>query len=155
MPLGILGWQHNKPFNQAVNSWRSTFFPKKDQEQEFEFPVNCVSTFKFRIRRSPVFGEIGLPQGGPSISLPPSLQPLIKYQGLQLSEPELIFSNKAGTGPVKGPHPIRGVVENRPYDYPLTAHGIATTLRIGVICPAAEVTSLRAYLQHIHQPGRH
>jgi hypothetical protein len=149
--LSILGWQHNKPFNQAVNSWRTTFFPKKDQEQEFEFPANCGSTFKFRVRRSPVFGEIGLPQGGPSISLPPTLQPLIKYQGLQLSEPELIFSNKAGSGPVKGPHPIRGIVENRPYDYPLTAHGIATTLRIGVICPAAEASTLRSYVQHIHQ----
>ena len=30
--LGILGWQHNKPFNQAVNSWRTLVFPK-DQEQ--------------------------------------------------------------------------------------------------------------------------
>jgi hypothetical protein len=149
--MGILGWQHNKQFNRAVNDWRTTFFPGKEPEREFEFPTNCGSTFKFRVRRSPVFGQIGLAQGGSSLSLPPTLQPLVKYQGLQLSEPQLVFSNKAGSGPVKGPHPIRGIVENRPYDYSLTAHGIATALRIGVVCPAAEVGALRAYLQRIHQ----
>ena len=25
--MGILGWQHNKQFNRAVNDWRTTFFP--------------------------------------------------------------------------------------------------------------------------------
>ena len=148
--LGILGWQHNKPFNQAVNNWRTLFFPK-DQETAFEFPGRCGSTFKFRVRRSPVFGEIGLPQGGPPVRVLASLQPLLKYQGLQLPEPQLVFSNRAGTGPAKGPHPIRGIVENRPYDYPLTSRGVATTLRIGVICPAAEGGRLHTYLQHIHR----
>ena len=98
-----------------------------------------------------MFGEIGLPQGGPSVSVPAKLQPLLKYHGLQLSEPQLVFSNKAGTGPAKGPHPIRGIVENRPYDYPLTSHGMATTLRVGVICPAAESARLLTYVQRIHQ----
>ncbi|WGJ13888.1 SIR2 family protein [Methylocapsa sp. D3K7] len=149
--LSILGWQHNKPFNQVVNNWRTLLFQKDQETTIFEFPHNCGSTFKFKIRRSPAFGEIGLPHGGSSVNVPAKLQPLLKYQGLQLSEPQLVFSNKAGTGPVKGPHPIRGIVENRPYDYPLTAHGMATTLRVGVICPASEAGALHAYLQKIHQ----
>jgi hypothetical protein len=149
--LGILGWQHNKPFNQVVNNWRTQLFQKDQETTIFESPHNCGSTFKFKVRRSPVFGEIGLPHGGPSVSVPAKLQPLLKYQGLQLSEPQLVFSNKAGTGPVKGSHPIRGIVENRPYDYPLTAHGMSTSLRVGVICPASEAGALHTYLQKIHQ----
>jgi hypothetical protein len=104
---GILGYQHNRPFNRAIMDWRSILFPT-NREAVYEFPHACGSTFRFKIRRSPVFGEIGLPLGGKITPIPPALQPLIKYQGLQLSEPELVFSNKAGTGLVRSPHPIRG-----------------------------------------------
>ena len=149
--LGILGYQHNKPFNQAVNRWRELLFPK-GQEAAFEFPRDCGSTFKFKVRRSPVFGEIGLPQGGVATSTSSKLQPLLKYRGLQLPEPQLVFSNKGGTGTVKSAHPIRGILENRPYDYPLTARGLATSLRVGVVCPAAETQMLRGYLHKVNQP---
>jgi hypothetical protein len=148
--LGILGYQHNKPFNQAVNIWRTRLLPK-GQHAVYEFPPNCGSTFKFTIQRSPVFGRIGLPQGGSAVSISSKLQPLLKHTGLQLPEPQLVFSNKAGNGTVKSPHPIRGIVENRPYDYPLTARGLATSLRVGIISPAAEAQTLRSYVHCANQ----
>jgi hypothetical protein len=58
--LGILGYQHNKPFNSAMNKWRS--LPK--MPSSFEFPTGAGSSFKFHARRSPVFAQIGLPRGG-------------------------------------------------------------------------------------------
>jgi NAD-dependent SIR2 family protein deacetylase len=148
--LGILGYQHNKPFNQAVNNWRRLLFPK-GQGPVFEFPRDCGSTFKFKVSRSPVFGEIGLPGGGATIATSAKLQPLLKHHGLQLPEPQLVFSNRGGTGTVKSAHPIRGIVENRPYDYPLTARGLATSLSVGVVCPAAEAQMLRGYLHRANQ----
>jgi hypothetical protein len=147
--LAQLGYQHNKQFNQAVNAWRELLFPK-GRPNVFEFPVNCGSTFKFKVNRSPVFGQIGLPQGGPPINIEDRLRPLLRHRGLQLAEPLLVFSNRAGTGTVKGPHPIRGVVENRPYDYPLTVRGLSASLRLGVICPVAEAGSLASYLRHVN-----
>jgi hypothetical protein len=100
--LGILGYQHNKPFNQAVNDWRAILFPQ-GAEAVFAFPHGAGSTFKFKVRRSPAFSEIGLPDGGPVLKLPDSLKPLLKYCGIQLPEPELLFSSKAGTGFVRTP----------------------------------------------------
>jgi len=148
--LAILGYQHNKPFNRAVNDWRTILFPQ-DHEQVYEYPRNCGSSFRFKIRRSPVFGEIGLPQGSKPTSIPSSLEPLIKYRGIQLSEPELVFSNKSGTGTVRSTHPVRGLVDNRPFDYPLTAKGFFSSLRLGVICPAGEAQALHRYLQNINR----
>jgi SIR2-like protein len=148
--LAILGYQHNKPFNSTVNDWRKILFPS-GQEQVYEYPRNCGSSFRFKIRRSPVFGEIGLPQGGRPTSIPASLEPLIKYRGVQLSEPELVFSNKSGTGTVRSPHPVRGLVENRPFDYPLTAKGFFSNLRLGIICPAGEAQALHRYLQNVNR----
>jgi hypothetical protein len=152
--LRILGYQHNGPFNKAVGEWRATLLGGSDAT--YEFPPNSASAFKFKIRRAPVFGEIGLPTGGPRLQLPDAVQPLVRYQGVQLDEPNLVFSNKAGSGQVKSPHPIRGLVENRPYDYPLTSHAFLPSLRIGVICPAADASTLHAYLHGInrtHAPG--
>ena len=148
--LAILGYQHNKPFNRAIMDWRSILFPKGN-EAVFEFPRNCGSTFRFKVRRSPVFGEIGLPQGGKVTAIPSSLQPLIKYSGIQLAEPELVFSNKAGTGLVRSPHPIRGIADNRPFDYSLTTRGFFTELRVGVICAAGEAKGLYRYLQNVNR----
>lgn len=144
--VAILGYQHNKPFNQAVNAWRETLLGD-NAEAAFEYPANCGSSFRFKVRRSPVFGEIGLPQGGPALSVPDKLRPLVKHSGIQLGEPDLLFSNKAGSGLIRSPHPVRGLLENRPYDYALTSRGIATNLRIGVICAAPEAQNLRKYLQ--------
>src|ERR1019366_4838860 len=127
--LGILGYQHNKPFNIAVNKWRGLLFPK-DGPATFEFPSGTGSSFKFRVRRSPVFAQIGLPHGGLSASIPESLRPLIKYYGVELAEQALVFCNKGGTGPATDTHPIRGIVANRPYDYPLTLKGLAPSLRM-------------------------
>lgn len=148
--LEILGYQHNKPFNQAVNGWRETLFPK-GHPAVFEFPRESGSTFKFRVRRSPIFASIGLPNGGRPLKVPNKMQPLIKHRGMQLVEPPLLFSNKAGTTPVKDIHPIRGILTNRPYDYPLTSRGLSPSLRLGVVCPAAEAHTLHTYLQSIHR----
>jgi hypothetical protein len=151
--LGILGYQHNKPFNIAVNKWRSLLFPK-ERPADFEFPTNACPSFKFRAKRSPVFGQIGLPSGGRSISIPQTLRPLLKYQGLELREPTLVFCNRRGTGTSTDTHPVRGMVTNRPFDYPLTLKGLAPSLRIGVICPQAEAPLLRDYLQKANQGHR-
>jgi hypothetical protein len=78
--------------------------------------------------------------GGPVLKLPDSLKPLIKYSGVQLSEPELLFSSKAGTGFVRSAHPIRGSVENRPFDYSLTTRGFTRSIRL---CPVKRVLSGR------------
>ena len=151
--LDILGYQHNKPFNKAVNSWRDTLF-EREQTTVFAFPRNSGSTFRFRVRRSPIFATIGLPSGGRVLKLPERMQSLIKHRGVQIAEPPLVFSNKAGTAPVKDTHPIRGILNNRPYDYPLTARGLSSSLRIGVVCPAAEAQGLHFYLQSIDKTLR-
>jgi hypothetical protein len=147
--LGILGWQHNKPFNQAVNKWRSELLPKTG-DATFEFPVNSASTFKFKVRRSPIFAEISQP-GAAVITPPAGVKPLLKHRGIELSEPELLFSNKGGSGTVKDTHPVRGLVTNRPYDFSLTAKGLVPTIRVAVVCPRPEAKPLASYLANAQQ----
>lgn len=151
--LGILGYQHNKPFNVAMNKWRGLLFPK-ERPATFAFPAGVGSAFKFRVRRAPAFARIGLPHGGRSASIPQKLQPLLKYKGLELREPPLVFCDKRGTGTASDTHPVRGIVANRPFDFPLTLKGLAPSLRVGVVCPHSEALLLQRYLRNIHQGHR-
>jgi hypothetical protein len=153
--LGILGYQHNKPFNQAVNKWRTALFPDKGSGS-FEYPTNCASTFKFKVHRSPIFAAISR-ETGPEITPPTGVKPLMKHRGIELVEPELRFSNRNGSAMICDTHPVRGLLTNRPYDYPLTARGLVPSIRVGVICAQSETKALVAYLesaQKQHKPAQ-
>ena len=152
--LGILGWQHNKPFNLTMNKWRTKLFPQK-RPRVFDYPHGCSSTFRFKVRHVPIFAEIGK-SGARRIAPPKTLKPLLIHTGIELDEPCLLFSNRNGSSTVSDTHPIRGVVQNRPYDFPLTARGLQSAIKIAVVCPQKETTALASYLansQSHHKPG--
>ena len=152
--LGILGRQHNKPFNQAMKKWR-TMLLGGEKTTSFEFPQNCGSSFTFTIRRAPAFGQVGVPRVRPCVNISDKMQPLVKHRGFELTEPQLVFSNKSGTSTVKDSHPIRGILHNRPFDFSLTSLGFSSSLRIGVICPRPETQILQTYIyraQQTHKP---
>ena len=92
--LAILGYQHNKPFNIAVNKWRGLLFPK-DRPSIFEFPGGYG--IEFQIPESGVprcLRRFGLPRGGRSAPISEKLRSLLKYRGLELPEPTLVFCDR-------------------------------------------------------------
>ncbi len=150
--LSILGWQHNREFNQAVMKWRALLFSGNDAVT-FEYPKGCGSTFKFKVRRSPIFAEISR-RNGPTLTPSKKIRPLLKHRGFELAEPELLFSNRNASGTIKDTHPIRGIVTNRPYDFPLTFRRLVPSIRIGVVCPQTEAKALASYLANAQQQHR-
>lgn len=151
--LRILGYQHNKHFNTAMNKWRKLLFRKRES-LNLEFPGGVGSTFKFRVKPVPTFAKIGLSKNGRTTAIPQNIRPLLKHRGLQLQEPLLVFCSRDGTRTSTDTHPVRGIATNLPYDYPLTLRGLAASLRVGVVCPRSEVTLLRSYLQKANQGNR-
>ena len=151
--LSTLSGQYNKPFNQAMNSWRKKLFPKTGRAV-FEYPHGSGSPFRFKVSRSPIFAEIGK-ENARVITPPESLKPLLKHRGVELNEPRLLFSNRQGSSTVVDTHPIRGVVTNRPYDFPLTSCGLLSALKIAIVCPSKDAHTLASYLanaQRAHRP---
>lgn len=146
--VGILGYQHNKQFNKAINDWRQILFGKKN-EVTLSFPPTTDSGFAFHVHRSPIFARIDSKSTQKrSINLE-TTEHLIKHHGFEIPEPYLVFSNKDASMLVKDTHPIRGILTNQPYDHPLTVRGLSSSVRIGVVCPATSVQSLHHYIQSI------
>jgi len=146
----ILGYQHNKQFNMALEYWRALVLPESDKNDKklsvYEFPIQDSSNFLFKIRRVPLFASYKSVSSNIGFNPSPKFLPLIKQKGILLSEPSLVFSNKQSTGQVKDIHPLRGLINNRPFDFPLTSHGLSPSIKIGVICPKRESVMLGTYL---------
>ena len=154
LKMAILGWQHNKEFNQALESWRARLFTNGT----YEFPEDCGSSFKFHVNRAPVLAKVMSSERGRHIHVKDAYRRNIAHAAVELMEPDLVFSNRAGTATVSDPHPVRGIVQNRPYDYALTARKLASSIQLAVICPAKESRKLSDYLQLLHQtlnPGKY
>lgn len=96
--LRILGWQHNKEFNEAVNLWRSRLLATDQSQKQYEFPPNIGSSFRFLIRRAPAFAEIVASKSSKKVVLEPRFRALVKQRGFQIPEPQLVFANRFGNG---------------------------------------------------------
>lgn len=147
--MRILGWQHNKEFNDTVNFWREKLLSTKTPQSVYEYPANSGSPFRFLVRRTPVFAEIDGGKKLRKVTVEARFRPLIKQRGIQIDEPELVFANRAGTATARDTHPVRGILNNRPFDFPLTTQGFGSEIRMGVVCPAADTRLLQQFLQKL------
>jgi hypothetical protein len=143
--------QYNRQFNDAVNAWRSRLFGAATTR--VEFPRGRGSSFRFVVSRAPAFARV---QGGPSarpISVPAAAERHVAHDGVIYEEPKLLFTARAGDRLVPDFHPIRGVVENRPYDFPLTQRGFASDIGLGIVCPARDAQGFNRYLASLLGPA--
>ncbi|MHC4671985.1 MAG: SIR2 family protein, partial [Planctomycetota bacterium] len=154
--MEVLGYQHNKEFNQALNSWRKQLFTVKGAV-EIEFPANCGSTFRFKIRTAPLFAQIGSRTRQKPILVDDKIRPMIKQKGIQIPEPKLLFAEAHENRYVSDIHPLRGLRSNRPFDFSLSSQGLSTKIRVGIVCPDREARMLNQYLcqsGQIHHPNK-
>jgi hypothetical protein len=147
----LLSKQYNSQFNEIINKWRLQLFGGATGTVVLEFPVNSGSFFRFKITRKPVLAQIGVRhQGFPDILINKTVQH-VTHRGFELDEPNLVFSSKTSSNLIHDPHPIRGISENRPFDYALTRQGLVSSIKLGVVCPLSESSILRTYLQQMQQ----
>ena len=144
----ILGYQHNAKFNEAVERWRKVFLPK--DSDDFHFPP-ADDGFRFHVMRVPFFGAI-MDQRENAVRLAEKTEKLVSYRGLQIREPSLVFACARQQKIAQDIHPVRGLLQNRPYDIDLTTKGLAGTIRVGVVCPSQDRKVVATYLQLLNRP---
>ncbi len=144
----VLTKQYNRQFNDALNTWIKRLF---EPGNVFEFPPDSGSPFSFTADRGPALATVSVPGNKWELRLKPGIAKKVTAQGIQFPEPRLAFCNRDGSGPAFDSHAIRGITQNRPYDFALTAGGLAAEVRVGVVCPAAGSPALARYLGQLHQ----
>lgn len=139
----------NQHFNDYVNTWREKLFNGKDKVINFEFPLNKGTGFTFKVTKSPIFTNVcDLNNRYTNTHNVPL--PLIKLKGIQFKETGLLFSTNNGQNKVSDIHPMRGLVNNKPYDSGVNSL-LKNTIDLGVICPEEDSQKLYTFLNMQNQ----
>ncbi|MEM8510503.1 MAG: SIR2 family protein [Bacteroidota bacterium] len=135
----------NKHFNDYLNDWREQLFTKSS----YEFPSNSGTGFTFKIKKNPIFTDVCdlNNQYSNSHNVPDYM---VKMKGVQFKETGLLFSTKHGQERVSDIHPMRGLLNNKPYDTGLSKM-LPDTINLGVICPKEDAKKLHDFLNKQNQ----
>jgi len=135
----------NSKFNDYVENWRKTLFIK----DKYDFPENSGSGFSFIISKAPIFTNIcDLNNKYTNTHNVPDKY--IKLRGVQFKESSLLFSTKHGNNHSSDTHPMRGLIENKPFETNLNTF-LDTTIKLGVISPEQDSKILFEFLSKQNQ----
>lgn len=135
----VYGYQHNDIFDADLKYWINRIA---------DFGTPAPGGGSFRIRRAPIYA--GLFQKGRS-ALPSTMQRHARQHGLVVPDADLLFSSTNCKFEVKSPNPLKGLVENKPWDFQLTTSGLSPSAEIAAICPPQDATKLRRFLNQFQE----
>lgn len=135
----------NSIYNDYVEKWRKILLT----EDKYDFPKNSASGFSFIVGKAPIFTNVcDLNNKYTNSHNVP--QKFIKLKGVQFKESSLLFSTKYGRNHSSDTHPMRGLIENKPFETSLNTF-LDTTIKLGVISPEQDSKVLFEFLSKQNQ----
>ena len=109
------------------------------------YPVNSTSPFRF------VFGArsalLGINCGSlRKADINPELCKRIIFHGKEYRDPQLRFYNTASRSFAENFHPMLGLMNNAPVDYPLNSGVLRHSIVAGVICPGGHENTFSSFI---------
>lgn len=144
---------YNNKYDETLEFWNSILFNGK--RAKFEYPILSGTGFEFQISDRTAFGEIHVLDPNFRTYTPKNYDNTqTQFKGVQFLEPQLIFRNIATDIEFKDYHPMRGLVNNRPFDVNLNGIINSSEINISVICGkeySAKLYNFLSQLQVKHQ----
>ena len=79
------------------------------------------------------------------------MQHHVRQLGLVVVDANLLFSSANGKVEVKNVNPLKGLVENRPWDFQVTTSGLSPAVEIAAICPPQDAGKLKRFLSRFQE----
>lgn len=130
----VYGYQHNDIFDADLKHWTSRI-------TNVEIPD--AGGQHFFIGKTPLYAGLYQPNRPPLSS---EMQRHSSFKGFVVEDAKLVFSSKSGQGEAKDPNPLKGLFENRPWDYSVTSAGLSTVAEVAAICPATHAKNLERFI---------
>ncbi|MCH4247017.1 MAG: SIR2 family protein [Acinetobacter populi] len=133
------GYQHNKQYDQALEKWVNII-------TKIDLEVSGGGVFN--IARKPLYA--GLVNYNSKL-LPRDFNKHASQKGLIIPDAKLIFFSNTISNEISHINPLKGLVENRPWDYKNTSSGLCPEISINVICTRQDSGFLNNLLRAIHE----
>lgn len=123
----------NYNIHSYVKVWADRLLRKRGIS--FSYPLNSNTGFDFKVGRNSAI--LGINYGGKvQVQLPSTIsQNRIVFNGVECRDPDLTFYNPKQNHMVPDFHPMRGLINNAPFDYFLNEKVLRSSILLGVICP--------------------
>lgn len=130
---GVLEKLYNNKYDELLSFWDGVLF--QNNRLKFEYPENSGTGFEFQISSNTAFGEINVLDPNFRTYIPNNYnKKQTQFKGVQFLEPQLIFRNVATDIEFKDYHPMRGLVNNRPFDVNLNGVIYSNEINLSIIC---------------------
>jgi len=130
----ILEKLYNNKYDELLESWNKLLFYSSSR-LKFEYPADSGSGFEFQISANTAFGEINVFDPAFRGYIPQEYdRKKTQFRGVQFLEPQLVFRNKESNLEFRDYHPMRGLINNRPYDVNLNGIIHSNEINLSVIC---------------------
>ncbi|WP_413670081.1 SIR2 family protein [Mucilaginibacter sp. Mucisp86] len=147
----LLSGKPNVKYNEQIDRWKTSIFSSWSR-LKFEYPLQSGTGFDFSISSNTMHVSIAKAMGGYPLQLPNTFDNrLILHSGIQYKEPSLEFTDK-GTGNIANNfHPMKGLIDGRPYDYSLNGNVFDSEINLGIICPNTHSDALYSFLSRLNR----
>ena len=140
--MNYLNPLYNGKYDEKLAEWEKILFGNK-KYISFNIPLNTQNDFIFTIGKNRAFASVSVLDTNYRSYKPNFFEEKsLLYKGIQLLEPQLEFINSGGLIS-KDYHPMRGLINYKPYDSLLHERMFLKSIDVGVICP--QYASIRFY----------
>lgn len=137
--IAIYGYQHNSVFDADLKYWT-------DKLTNIDIPVKGGGRFK--LARAPLYAGLFQKHQQP---LPQEVQRHARQRGVVVTDADLLFSSTNGRNEVRSANPLKGLTDNRPWDFQLTTSGLSSSIEVAAICPSVDAPKLKRFLSQFHE----
>jgi len=114
------------------------------------YPQNTYTGFDFIVRHNSAILGVNYGSSRP-IQLPQTINSnRVIFNGVECRDPELEFYNPHQKRMVTDFHPMRGLLNNTPFDYSLNEKVLRSSISLGVICPDSHKKRLHDFLNQFN-----
>lgn len=138
--------KHNNQYDKIISSWEQILF--NGHRLTFDYPLNSGYNFNFKISNNRGLVLVDYTDKG-LIPQTQFVNKKIVYSGIYISEPNLDFCSKVSRRIIHDTNPMRGLLQNNPYDYEFQSN-FNTNVKIGVICPSTYTNQFRNFLNGLN-----
>lgn len=144
----ICKMQANKNYAAYINHWINIIFPDNKSIISM-YPCNSESGFEFTIVNKSLL--VGLRARQALHNPDDDMKKRICMGGAELADTELKFYNPAQNAMHSDFHPMRGLINNKPYDYYMNNRLFKSNISLGVISPVGFEKKLENFLDRLNK----
>jgi len=146
----LLGKQWNRAYYDVLEEWRERFLGS-EKSRPFNYPPGGRDGFAFRLSLPPAYSRL-LARSRRASTQRKKRKAAEQFDATVLDEPALVFGSARGHPSPKDRHPIRGLMNDGPYDLQLTQAGLCSEVKLGVVCGVSYAQALSRYLTALQGP---